>query len=88
MTNKVKCIPKREYTFDEMGKFIFQKAFENSKGVGINIMLTNKMMNEFDAVWDSETDKYNIQIIEGVLNLNFKGVELKTMYNIKPVFCE
>jgi len=88
MTSKVKCIPKSKYTFDEMGKFIFQKSFENSKGVGINIMLIEKMMGDFEATWDADTDKYLIEIIQGVLNLNFKGVELKTMYNIKPVFGE
>jgi len=86
MTNKVKLIPKREYTFEEMGEFIFQKAWENSKGVGINIMLTNKMMHEFDAVWDAETDKYNIQIIEGILNLNLIGDEVREMYKILPNF--
>ena len=86
MINKVKCIPKREYTFDEVGEFIFQSNWNDCNGVGINITLTEKMMREFDAVWDSETDKYNIQVVKGVINLNFAGKELKTMYYIKPVF--
>lgn len=86
MTNKVKCIPKREYTFDEVGEFIFQKAFENSKGVGINIMLINKMMDIFTAEWDEDTDKYKLQIIEGSLALNFIGEELRGMYKIIPLF--
>jgi len=84
--NRVKLIPKRDYTFEEMGEFIFQKAWENSKGVGINIFLTNKLMNEFNAEWNSETDKVKIQIIDGVLALNFNGFELRHMYKIVPVF--
>lgn len=86
MTNKVKYIPKREYTFDEMGKFIFQKSFENSKGVGINIMLIEKMMGDFEATWDADTDKFNIIVIDKVLNLNFDGDEIREYFKITPVF--
>lgn len=84
--NKVKCIPKSKYTFDEVGKFIFQQAWMNSQEVGINIFLTNKLMEEFNAEWDSETDKFKIQIIDGMLALNFNGFELRNMYKIIPIF--
>lgn len=86
MTNKVKCIPKRDYTFDEVGKFIFQKNWGSYKTGGINIALAEKMMKQFEAEWDSETDKYKIVVIEGLRNLLFSGDELRGMYKIIPLF--
>ena len=86
MTSKVKCIPKSKYTFDEVGEFIFQSNWGSYKSSGINIALAEKMMKEFEADWDSDTDKYKVVVIEGLRNLAFKGEELRHMYKIIPLF--
>ena len=54
MTTKVTLTPKRKYTFDEIGEFVFAQAWKNSKDIGINQHLVKIMMSSFDAEWDSE----------------------------------
>ena len=81
MTTKVTLTPKRKYTFDEIGEFVFAQSWENSKDIGINIHLVKIMMNSFDAERDSETDKYKMVIIQGVFNLNLIGKEVREFYN-------
>ena len=81
MTTKVTLTPNRKYTFDEIGEFVFQSSWNDSKGIGINQHLVKIMMNSFDAEWDSETDKYKMVIIQGVFNLNLIGKEVREFYN-------
>lgn len=81
MTTKVTLTPKRKYTFDEIGEFVFQSSWNDSKGIGINQHLVKIMQNSFDAEWDSETDKYKMVIIQGVFNLNLIGKEVRELYN-------
>ena len=51
MTVKVTLTPLRKYTFDEIGKFIFQSHWKDNKDIGINQHLVKIMMNSFDAEW-------------------------------------
>ena len=81
MTTRVTLTPKRKYTFDEIGEFVFAQAWQNSKDIGINQHLVKIMMNSFDAEWDSETDKYKMVIIQGMFNLNLIGKEVREFYN-------
>ena len=81
MTTKVTLRPKRKYTFDEIGEFVFQSSWNDSKGIGINQHLVKIMMNSFDAEWDSETDKYKMVIVPNMFNLNLIGKEVREFYN-------
>lgn len=86
MKSMCKCKPREKYTFEEIGEFIFEKSWEISKGTGVNISLVNKMMGEFEAEWDSETDKMKVVVIQGLYNINFKANEIKNLYRITPIF--
>ena len=81
MTTKVTLRPKRKYTFDEIGEFVFQSSWNDSKDIGINQHLVKIMMNSFDAEWDSETDKYKMVIVPNMFNLNLIGKEVREFYN-------
>lgn len=86
MTTKVTLTPLRKYTFNEIGEFIFQSSWKDNKDVGINIHLVKIMMNSFDAEWDSETDRFTVIVVQGMLKLSFKGDEIRDMYKSIPIF--
>lgn len=86
MTNRVKLISKKEYSFNEMGEFIFAQAWENSKSSGINIGLVESMRKELSAEWNADTDSFTIVVIEGLRNIRFTGDEIREMYKVIPIF--